>query len=128
MLAEGAIGDRVTSVTYTLRGQGGARGMEGAALPWRLDAAQSGGGLVMDVGCHVIDRIDYLLGPLSGVTGSASNRNSPNQQVEDYVEVRAGRVRLGGVREACERVARGGKRLLGEGRVAHVVHDALAVV
>ena len=89
LLAEGAIGDRVTSVTYTLRGQGGARGMEGAALPWRLDAAQSGGGLVMDVGCHVIDRIDYLLGPLSGVTGSASNRNSPNQQVEDYVEVRA---------------------------------------
>ena len=32
-------------------------------LPWRLIAKQSGGGLIMDKGCHVIDRIDYLFGP-----------------------------------------------------------------
>ena len=32
-------------------------------LPWRLIAKQSSGGLIMDKGCHVIDRIDYLFGP-----------------------------------------------------------------
>ena len=44
----------------------------------------------MDVGCHVIDRIDYLLGPLVKVTGLAKKRNSPPKQlVEDYVELHA---------------------------------------
>lgn len=89
LLAEGSVGDRVSEVTYTLRGQGGARGMDGAELPWRLDAAQAGGGLSMDVGCHVVDRIDYLLGPLTAVSGSAANRNSPQQAVEDYVTLQA---------------------------------------
>ena len=40
-------------------------------MPWRLDASQSGGGLIMDVGCHVIDRIDYLCGPMENVKGFA---------------------------------------------------------
>ena len=39
------MGDKVTSVTYKLVGLGGARDMDGD-LPWRLDAEQSGGGLV----------------------------------------------------------------------------------
>ena len=91
LLASGAVGDRVTRVTYHLRGSGGARGMEteAAALPWRLDAAQSGGGLIMDVGCHVIDRLDYLLGPLEDVSGIAENRHSPRQSVEDFVTLSA---------------------------------------
>lgn len=89
LLAGGAIGDRVLEVSYTLRGTGGARGVDGVALPWRLDAAQSGGGLVMDVGCHVLDRIDYWLGPLTAVRGDALNRRSPFQRVEDFVELRA---------------------------------------
>jgi hypothetical protein len=33
----------------------------------------------MDVGCHVIDRIDYLCGRLVNI----------NQDVEDYVELQA---------------------------------------
>ena len=38
LLADGTLGDRVTAVSYTLRGSGGARGMDvGDALPWRLD-------------------------------------------------------------------------------------------
>ena len=89
LLAEGAVGEQVTRVRYTLRGTGGARGMDGAALPWRLNPPQSGGGLVMDVGCHVVDRLDYWLGPLDGVSGSAQNRHSPNQPVEDYVRLEA---------------------------------------
>lgn len=91
LLADGAVGDHVSKVTYRLRGSGGARGMDDAesALPWRLDARQSGGGLIMDVGCHVVDRIDFLLGPLQSVTGRAENQRSPLQDVEDYVELRA---------------------------------------
>ena len=58
-------------------------------LPWRLVAKQSGGGLIMDVGCHVIDRIDYLCGPLIDVKGFADNRCSPKQAVEDYVQLSA---------------------------------------
>jgi len=89
LLQEGVVGDRVTSIKYTLRGMGGARGMQTDQLPWRLEAAQSGGGLIMDVGCHVIDRIDYLFGPLVNVRGEAVNKNSPYQDVEDYVELHA---------------------------------------
>ena len=80
LLQEGTIGDKVTSVQYTLRGMGGARGVQTDKLPWRLDASQSGGGLIMDVGCHNIDRIDYLFGPLVNVDGRASNKNSASQK------------------------------------------------
>ncbi|KAL3937250.1 MAG: hypothetical protein SGBAC_007603 [Bacillariaceae sp.] len=80
------LGDRVTKVSYRLVGTGGARDM-GGVLPWRLDAEQSGGGLIMDVGCHVLDRIDYLCGPLVDIKGEAQNKNSPNQKVEDYVHL-----------------------------------------
>jgi len=41
----------------------------------------------MDVGCHVLDRIDFLCGPLVNVQGTAQNRNSPNVPVEDYVHL-----------------------------------------
>ena len=91
LLKDGVIGDRVTAINYRLRGTGGARGMETNAsnLPWRLVAEQSGGGLIMDVGCHVVDRIDYLFGPLIDVNGHADNRCSPSQAVEDYVQLSA---------------------------------------
>ena len=91
LLQEGTIGDRILSVKYTLKGMGGARNVQQTSdtLPWRLDASQSGGGLIMDVGCHVIDRIDYLCGPLVNVKGQALNTNSPFQDVEDYVELQA---------------------------------------
>ena len=85
MLREGVIGDCITSVSYILRGSGGARDMEGPS-PWRLDAAQSGGGLIMDVGCHVLDRIDWLCGPIEHVKGEAK-RNRLGTGVEDYVRI-----------------------------------------
>lgn len=92
LLNEGALGD-VTSISYKLVGTGGARDMAGDFdLPWRLDASQSGGGLIMDVGCHVVDRIDYLCGPMENVKGFAENRRSNTNvmaAVEDYVEFTA---------------------------------------
>jgi len=87
-LAGGAIGDELLKVSYKLIGSGGARDMLGD-LPWRLDAKQSGGGLIMDVGCHVIDRIHYLCGPLVNVKGSAMNKNSTSVRVEDFVQLTA---------------------------------------
>lgn len=89
LIKDGTIGDSIISVSYTLKGTGGIRGMNTDNLPWRLDAMQSGGGLIMDVGCHVIDRIDYILGPLINVKGKALNRKSPYYNVEDYVELQA---------------------------------------
>eukprot|EP00536_Pseudo-nitzschia_multiseries_P006092 jgi/Psemu1/296124/fgenesh1_pm.125_\ len=79
LIASGALGDKLVSITYRLRGTGGARDMSTKELPWRLDASQSGGGLIMDVGCHVIDRIDYLCGPLQDVKGSAEHKRSGNE-------------------------------------------------
>eukprot|EP00980_Cylindrotheca_fusiformis_P030331 scaffold24660_cov147-Cylindrotheca_fusiformis.AAC.3 len=90
---EDAIGNRLTKVSYTLIGSGGARDMGSGDddLPWRLDPEQSGGGLIMDVGCHIIDRIEYLCGgrPLVNVQGEAKNNHSPKQKVEDYVHLTA---------------------------------------
>lgn len=92
LLGEGrkVCGERVTSVTYVQRGSGPARGLD-AAVPWRLDAARSGGGLIMDMGCHVLDRLDYLLGPLEGVKSVAARKGSgPSYpSVEDYASMSA---------------------------------------
>jgi predicted dehydrogenase len=41
----------------------------------------------MDVGCHVLDRLDYLCGPLITIKGKAENRHSPGQLVEDYIQL-----------------------------------------
>lgn len=65
LLQEGAIGDQVTQVFYKLIGTGGAWDMDGARPCWRLDASQlGGGGLIMDVGYHMLNQIDYPYGPL----------------------------------------------------------------
>ena len=96
LFEEQVIGDTIESISYELIGTGGARGMESAAggsnLPWRLQVQQSGGGLIMDVGCHIIDRIEYIANssPLINIKGTAKNRNSLQyQEVEDYVSFEA---------------------------------------
>eukprot|EP00593_Proboscia_inermis_P002568 CAMPEP_0171293848 /NCGR_PEP_ID=MMETSP0816-20121228/2204_1 /TAXON_ID=420281 /ORGANISM="Proboscia inermis, Strain CCAP1064/1" /LENGTH=345 /DNA_ID=CAMNT_0011765123 /DNA_START=152 /DNA_END=1189 /DNA_ORIENTATION=- len=91
ILTEGAIGERVTSISYTCRGSGLVRGLDSESqIPWRLDASQSGGGLVMDIGCHLLDRIDYIFGPLIDVVGEAKNCSSNKvQQVENIVHLKA---------------------------------------
>lgn len=53
-------------------------------LPWRLVAEQSGGGLFLDLGCHTLDILDFILGPLVDVAGIAANLASPCA-VEDSV-------------------------------------------
>lgn len=53
-------------------------------LPWRLRAEHAGGGLFLDVGCHALDLIDYLFGPILEVEGTAANLSGV-YDVEDQV-------------------------------------------
>ncbi len=41
---------------------------------WRVDPAVSGGGYFMDMATHTIDFLDYLLGPVDEVCGTAANQ------------------------------------------------------
>src|SRR3954469_4538120 len=50
---------------------------------WRLDVAQSGGGLFLDVGSHVLDLLDYLLGEFVETSGSGFGR--PESPAEETV-------------------------------------------
>lgn len=77
---EKVCGQRIVHIKYTQRGSSLARGLDVASgassgsIPWRLVAEQSGGGLIMDMGCHVLDRLDYLFGPLENVTSTVSRQ------------------------------------------------------
>ena len=44
------------------------------ALPWRIDPAISGGGLFVDLASHQLDLLDYFLGPIADVSGTAANQ------------------------------------------------------
>mmetsp|Transcript_7227 Transcript_7227/g.12209 ORF Transcript_7227/g.12209 Transcript_7227/m.12209 type:complete len:367 (-) Transcript_7227:191-1291(-) len=65
MLDDAAVG-RVRRVRYHMAKRG-HKHVHG----WRLDAAISGGGFFVDVGSHILDLLDFLLGPLQGVRGWA---------------------------------------------------------
>jgi predicted dehydrogenase len=43
-------------------------------LPWRLRPEISGGGHFVDLACHTLDFLDYLLGPVARASGAASNQ------------------------------------------------------
>ncbi len=81
LLGAGAIG-KPTGVTLTFSQPRHRK--ESGKLPWRLEAANSGGGLVMDMGSHSVDIVDFLFGPLEFVTGAAWNMTGTSQ-VEDRV-------------------------------------------
>ncbi|GAB4197846.1 MAG: Gfo/Idh/MocA family oxidoreductase [Phycisphaeraceae bacterium] len=81
LLDSGTIG-RITHVSYRYE-----RPADPGRPPgWRVEAEQSGGGLLLDLGSHTLDILDYLLGPLQHVEGWAENlaRLYP---VEDHVEM-----------------------------------------
>jgi predicted dehydrogenase len=52
---------------------------------WRFDPSKSGGGVIIDLGAHVIDMLHYLVGPLSSVHGMARSIFSDN--VSDYASI-----------------------------------------
>ena len=82
LLEAGAIGE-VLSIKHSFKKIAPPNDAE-LALPWRLDAAEGGGGLFLDLGSHALDLFDFLLGPIERVTGYAQN-HSGRAQVEDAV-------------------------------------------
>jgi 1,5-anhydro-D-fructose reductase (1,5-anhydro-D-mannitol-forming) len=85
LLDGGAIG-RVTSVRYHLSEPRHIAFASGAELPWRLDPATAGGGLVLDVGSHSLDLLDFFFGPFEQISGHAANLASP-YEVEDTLSL-----------------------------------------
>jgi 1,5-anhydro-D-fructose reductase (1,5-anhydro-D-mannitol-forming) len=78
LVASGSIG-RLTGVTYRLCEPHHRKGGM-----WRTDASLAGAGHFLDVGSHALDLLDYILGPLGEVAGTASNLAS-DYEVEDNV-------------------------------------------
>jgi predicted dehydrogenase len=68
-----------------------------AGKEWRLQPSESGGGLLLDVGSHTLDILDYLLGRFVEYSGSASNFS--DNVVEDAVSIQF-RTERGGVGSA----------------------------
>jgi 1,5-anhydro-D-fructose reductase (1,5-anhydro-D-mannitol-forming) len=85
LLDAGAIGTvRVASVSM-YRSYVPAAG----SLPWRLDPAVAGGGLFVDLASHQLDLLDYFLGPITDVSGTASNQ-AGLYEAEDVVDATFG--------------------------------------
>ena len=98
LLRSQVIGERIIKVKYTQRGISFARGLtestggeRDVSIPWRLRANQSGGGLIMDMGCHILSRIDYLIGPIVGVKSKVLRKGDGSNYplVEDCVSMNA---------------------------------------
>ena len=83
LIETGAIGEvRSVTVNYFRKPLKLAPGTN--ELPWRVDRALSGGGLLLDVGSHTLDILDFLLGPIRQVKGLAANQ-ARQYEVEDIV-------------------------------------------
>lgn len=86
LLDRGAIGP-LTGLHYRFSSPGhagtGVVAHGGPPQPsWRTDAPTSGGGLLLDLGSHAIDLLDYFGGPLQDVHGHAARLATPGD-VED---------------------------------------------
>ena len=68
-----AIGD-IRFVTVTLYQPLVEPGPDPQRLPWRVNPDVAGGGLFVDLASHMLDILDYLLGPIRVVEGFASNQ------------------------------------------------------
>jgi predicted dehydrogenase len=81
LLSAGRIGQlRSVSIRSERPAQLGEAGHEG----WRVDPQISGGGHFVDLGSHILDLLDWLLGPVTYAAGVARNRGG-HYQAEDLV-------------------------------------------
>ena len=81
LLDSGRIGQlRSVSIRNERPGQVAGTGHDG----WRVDPEISGGGHFVDLGSHVLDLLDWLLGPVTHAAGVATNRGG-RYPAEDLV-------------------------------------------
>jgi 1,5-anhydro-D-fructose reductase (1,5-anhydro-D-mannitol-forming) len=73
LLAEHTIGE-LRLVTISLRKPPEPADINRQQPSWRVTPAISGGGLFMDLACHTLDLLDYLLGPVVFASGGATNQ------------------------------------------------------
>lgn len=83
LLASGAIGRPRLVDVLLHQPLGKAYGNPGD-LPWRVRPELSGGGLFVDLGCHTLDILDFLLGPIGEARGMTS-RQADAYPAEDTV-------------------------------------------
>jgi predicted dehydrogenase len=69
----GAIGE-VRFVEIMYREPAAAKVRDALELPWRVRPEIAGGGLFLDLGSHVLDFLDYALGPIEEARGLAANQ------------------------------------------------------
>jgi predicted dehydrogenase len=79
----GAIGE-VRYVTLSLLQPPAPDEQDPQALPWRVLPEIAGGGRFVDLACHMLDFLDYVLGPIRAVRGFAANQGS-RYPAEDIV-------------------------------------------
>jgi 1,5-anhydro-D-fructose reductase (1,5-anhydro-D-mannitol-forming) len=74
-LASGELG-QLLAVSHAYQGRANP-GASAAPSGWREHVPASGGGLFVDLGSHVVDILDFLLGPLEEVQGHAARLSVP---------------------------------------------------
>jgi predicted dehydrogenase len=82
LIDAGALGE-IKTIDYRWEGVADADNDPG----WRVQAEHAGGGLLLDLGSHTLDILDYLLGPLQNATGESHNA-AGLYDVEDHVSLR----------------------------------------
>jgi len=81
LIDTGALG-KITAVNYKWESVADAN----HDLGWRVKAEYSGGGLILDLGSHTLDILDFMLGPLQNPTGDARH-TAGLHNVEDRVDL-----------------------------------------
>jgi 1,5-anhydro-D-fructose reductase (1,5-anhydro-D-mannitol-forming) len=82
VLTSGVLGD-VLAVSHVFQGRAkepppaGGPQAGGPQAGWRESVPEAGGGLFVDLASHVVDLLDHLFGPLSGVSGHAARLSDP---------------------------------------------------
>jgi predicted dehydrogenase len=82
LIDNGAIG-QLTGLAYRLAWPMPANA-DPAKNAWRVSAENAGGGLFLDVGSHLLDFLDFCVGPLEDVKGNAAHLATA-AEVEDAV-------------------------------------------
>ena len=75
LLDAGAIG-AIRAVSITLHRPPKPADADADKRPWRVNPAIAGGGHFVDLAAHMLDLLDFFLGPISAVRGFAANQGT----------------------------------------------------